>query len=195
MMAEPKVAAADEKQQVTALILHLVKSGKEHNYEQWLHGISAIAQQFEGHSGVSYIRPQDSTHPEYAIILRFDCYKNLKKWLDSPIRQQWIDRVKPIIQSDESMQILTGLETWFALSGRVTRHPPKRYKMALLTTLSVFLVARLLKYLIEPALQFLPTLLRAFILTALTVLLLVYVVMPRVTRFFYQWLYPKDTKP
>lgn len=120
------LAQAGDKQIVTAVISHLVKPGQEDRYEQWLHEISKVAQQFEGHSGVSFVRPQNAAHPEYAIILKFDCYKNLRQWMESPIRQEWIDRVKPLVQKDQDVQILTGLETWFTLPGKLVQHPPKR---------------------------------------------------------------------
>jgi uncharacterized protein len=180
-----------EKQLVTAVISHLVKPGKEQTYEQWLHDISVAAQQFEGHAGVSLVRPVDASYPEYAIILKFDCYQHLKAWLDSPIRQRWIDQVKPLVQHDQKVQVLTGLETWFTLPGKLVQRPPKRYKMAILSAFAVFAVAQVLGLLMAPALTILPLLGRSFVLTVVTTFILTYVVMPRVTRLFYRWLYPK----
>jgi uncharacterized protein len=180
-----------EKQIVTAVICHLVKPGREQAYEQWLHDISVVAQQFAGHAGVSFVRPIDLSHPEYTIILKFDCYQHLKAWMDSPIRQRWIDKVKPLVQSDQTVQVLTGLETWFTLPGRLVQQPPKRYKMAILTALAVFAVVQVLGLLAAFALTSLHPLLRSFLLTVATVFVLTYVVMPRVTRLFYSWLYPK----
>lgn len=39
----------DAEQPVTAVISHRVKRGRESEYERWLHDVSAVAQQFEGH--------------------------------------------------------------------------------------------------------------------------------------------------
>jgi uncharacterized protein len=183
-----------DRQLVTAVISHLVKPGQEQEYEKWLHDISTVAQQFSGHAGVSFIRPADASHPEYVIILKFDCYQHLKTWLDSPTRQRWIDKVKPLVQSDQTVQVLTGLETWFTLPGKLVQRPPKRYKMALLTALAVFAVAQTLGLVMAPLLSRLYPLLRSLVLTVLTVFILTYVVMPRVTRLFYAWLYPKSLK-
>lgn len=182
----------NDNQSVTAVICHLVKPGQEQVYEEWLHDISAVAQQFEGHSGVSFVRPEDRTHPEYAIILKFDRYANLKKWMDSAVRQHWIDKAKPLVQEDQKVQILTGLETWFTLPGQLVKHPPARYKMAILTIATIFLLAQLLQPLFTLILVGFPPLLRALVMTIVNVLLLTYVVMPRVTRLFYRWLYPKS---
>ena len=184
----------NHKQQVTAVISHAVKPERQQEYEQWLRDVSAVAQQFEGHCGVNFIRPQDPTSSEYAIILKFDSYRNLKQWMDSPVRQRWIEKAQPLVQRDQDVQILTGFETWFTLPGKLVKQPPKRYKMAILTSLAVFVVAQLIGYVIGPLLQPLPALLRALISVVLTVFLLTYVVMPRLTRLFYRWLYPKAAK-
>jgi uncharacterized protein len=180
-----------DRQLVTAVISHLVKPGQEQAYEQWLHDVSDVAQQFAGHAGVDFVRPVDTSYPEYAIILKFDCYQHLRAWLDSPIRQRWIDQVQPLVQHDQKVQVLTGLETWFTLPGKLVQRPPKRYKMAILSALAVFVVAQGLGLVVAPVLTSLPPLGRSFVLTLVTVFILTYVVMPRVTRLFYRWLYPK----
>jgi uncharacterized protein len=180
-----------DQQLVTAVIYHLVKPGQEEAYEQWLRDVSAVAQQFSGHAGVSFVRPTDLSNPEYTIILKFDCSQYLKAWMDSPIRQQWMEKVKPLVQKDQSVQVLTGLETWFTLPGKPVQRPPKRYKMAILTTLGAFAVAQVLSLTVAPALTSLDPMLRSFLLTILNIFALTYVVMPRVTRLFYRWLYPK----
>jgi uncharacterized protein len=188
---KPTIVHESEKQQVTAVISHLVKPGREQHYEQWLHDISSVAQQFAGHTGVSFIRPHDAAFPEYVIILKFDCYRHLKAWIDSPIRQRWIDKAAHLVQQNQKVDILTGLETWFTLPGKLIQRPPKRYKIAILTTLAVFGVAQLVAAIATPILIGLPHLLRAFVSTGFTVFALTYVVMPRLTQLFYRWLYPK----
>jgi uncharacterized protein len=187
----PQAILVRDKQIVTAVIYHLVKPGREQLYEQWLYDTSVVAQQFAGYEGVSFVRPTDLSHPEYTIILKFDCCQHLKAWMDSPIRKSWIDKVKPLVQRDQNVQVLTGLETWFTLPARPVQRSPKRYKMAILTTLAVFAIAQIMGLLVVPALTSLHFLLQSFLLTALTVFILTYIVMPRVTRLFYGWLYPK----
>jgi uncharacterized protein len=63
--------------------------------------------------------------------------------------------------------------------------------MSILTALAVFAVAQVLGLVLTPALIGLHFLLRSFVLTMVTVFILTYVVMPRVTQLFYGWLYPK----
>jgi hypothetical protein len=175
---------------VTAVISHVVKPGCEQGYEAWFQGIAADARKFKGHLGVSTIRPQEHSHPEYVVILKFDCYNNLKTWLESDIRREWIERLQPLISRPEAIQTLTGLETWFTLPKRPMSAPPPRYKMAIVTWLGVFFTISILNRLLVPLLAGLPTLLSSLIITGLTVALLTYLIMPRLTQLFRQWLYP-----
>lgn len=191
-MSEETLASDNSKAQhlVTAVISHIVKPGREEGYEEWFHGIAADARKFKGHLGVSAIRPHDLAHPEYVVILKFDCYNNLKTWLESNIRQEWIARLQPLIEKPEAIQTLTGLETWFTLPNKPMKAPPQRYKMSILTALAVFAVSQILGLAMAPVLFYLPSLLRSFAIAVATVFSLTYVVMPHVTRFFYDWLYP-----
>lgn len=72
-----------QNQQVTAVISHYVRPGRESGYEEWLQGISQTARQFEGHQGVTILRPKSDSLGEYVIILRFNNYKNLCQWMRS----------------------------------------------------------------------------------------------------------------
>lgn len=177
---------------VTAVISHLVKPGREEGYEEWMKGIIPVAKTFEGHLGVNILRPQKSVQPEYIIVLHFDHHKNLQSWLDSQVRREWIERVKPLIQEPEDVQILTGLETWFELPRRALKSPPKRYKMALITWFAVFLTLSTVRYILRPLLVHFPDLLAQLITIGIVVLILTYIVMPQLTRLFYKWLYPNS---
>jgi antibiotic biosynthesis monooxygenase (ABM) superfamily enzyme len=70
------------------------------------------------------------------------------------------------------------------------KSPPPRYKMALVTWLGVFFTISILNRLLIPLLSGLPALLKSLIITGLTVILLTYLIMPRLTQLFRKWLYP-----
>ena len=176
---------------VTAVITHLVKPGREKGYEEWMRGIIPVAKTFKGHLGVNILRPQKGVHPEYIIVLHFDHHENLQAWLKSDVRREWIERAQPLIQESEDIQVLTGLETWFELPRRPPKSPPKRYKMALLTWLAVFLTLATVRYLLSPLLVPVPELLAQVITIGIVVWILTYILMPQLTRLFYKWLYPK----
>lgn len=93
---------------------------------------------------------------------------------------------------EENIRTLTGLETWFTLPARDGGPAPPRYKMALVTWLAVFVLVTIIFVLFGRWLEAMPMLLRNLIFTAVMVTLMTYVVMPRVTRLFSFWLYPKE---
>jgi hypothetical protein len=192
MLEDSLTVGTNEDTQVTAIISHVVRPGREQGYEEWFHGIAADARRFNGHLGVSTIRPQDHAHPEYVVILKFDRYDNLKTWLESDVRRQWVERLQPLIEKPESIQTLTGLETWFTLPSQPLKAPPLRYKMALVTWLGVFVTLAVLSRLLAPLLSRLPILLNQLVTTGLVVACLTYLVMPRLTKLFKRWLYPNS---
>lgn len=178
----------DQNQQVTAVISHYIRPGREAGYEEWLQGISQAARQFEGHNGVTILKPKAHSPREYVIILRFDKYQNLCEWLKSPEREDWIARSRPLTEKIENIQVLTGLEALVSLPGELSAPPPK-YKTAFVTWIGVFTCVSVLGYFLGPYLANLPYLLRQAIMTGLVVILLAYVVMPRLTRWFHGWLH------
>ncbi len=175
---------------VTTIISQKIKPGREEDYENWVKGISHAAQQFEGHCGVTILRPQDRIHPEYFIIVQFASEYYLQQWLNSSIRKDWIDRSRPFVEKPQNIQILTGLETWFTLPYQPMQRPPARYKMAILTAFCVFILVNLYNWLLSGILANLPPLVRSMIVIILVVISLTYIVMPRLTKLFRPWLFP-----
>lgn len=176
-------------QHVTAVITHRVKAGRQEGYEEWIKGISAAAREFAGHLGVSILRPQSDSVLDYVIVLQFDACNHLTTWLRSDIRNAWIERVKPLIQEQETIQILSGLESWFQLPKQLGHRAPKRYKQAILIWVGVMIVSLGVSPLIAPLLSFLPWILKVAVNVAITVALLSCVIMPRLTRWFKGWLF------
>ncbi|ESA35985.1 antibiotic biosynthesis monooxygenase [Leptolyngbya sp. Heron Island J] len=176
-------------QHVTAVITHQVKAGRQDGYEEWIKGISAVAREFAGHLGVSILRPQPGSSLDYVIVLQFATCDHLTAWLGSDIRNTWIERVKPLIQEQENIQVLSGLESWFQLPKQQNSQAPKRYKQAILIWVGVMIVSLGVSPLIAPLLSFLPWLLKIAVNVAITVALLSYVIMPRLTQWFKGWLF------
>ncbi len=182
-----------DDQFVTVVITQLVKPGYETAYEAWLKDITSVARTYIGHMGTNVIRPQLGVRNEYVIIFRFDGYENLKAWMTSRDREYWLTQAKPLVESDADVQQICGLEAWFSLPGQPLKTPP-RYKIALLTWGAVFVLTNLLSTFLVPLLRGLPPLIISLIITITMVALLTYLVMPRVSRLFSSWLYPKSRK-
>jgi uncharacterized protein len=177
---------------VTTAVTRRVKPGHERAYEEVLEGILAAASRFPGHRGVEVFRPpQGAAGGEYRTVYRFDNPEHLRAWLDSDERAAWLERAEPHLAGPLRTSFVTGLETWFTLPGQPGLPPPPPYKMALLTWITIFPLITGIVKITGPLLEDLPLAARLGITTALTVPLMTWVVMPRVTRLLRGWLYPE----
>jgi antibiotic biosynthesis monooxygenase (ABM) superfamily enzyme len=179
----------DAEGAVTTTVTRRVKPGHEAAYEAFLEGIIAAASRFPGHIGVEVFRP-DRPGGEYRTVYRFDSAGHLRAWLESPERAAWLERAERHAAGPMQSRYLTGLESWFTLPSRPGALPPPPWKMALLTWVTIFPLITLVVELLGPLIEELSVVLRLGITTALTVPLMTWVVMPRVTRLLSGWLYP-----
>lgn len=179
---------------VTVVISRRVKPGYEAEFEAFLVGVTAACGQFPGYLGSSIFRPASPDDPEYRVIFKFDRLSNLRRWETSKARQMWFSQAETLTECPPNIQILTGLETWFTLPGRVAIVPPPRYKMALVTWLAVFPLITVISTLLQNQLSLLPLVLRVMVVTAIAVPTMTYLLMPQMTRIFARWLYPFPTE-
>jgi antibiotic biosynthesis monooxygenase (ABM) superfamily enzyme len=187
---EPELAAGAEGP-VTTTVTRRIKPGHEAAYEAFLAGISGAARTFPGYLGVEVFRPTPGGQGgEYRIVYRFDSLAHLHAWLDSPEHATWLERAEPHVAGPMRTQVLTGLESWFTLPSQPGTPPPPPYKMALVTWMTIFPLITLVVVASAPLLGSLPLVLRLAVTTGITVPLMTWVVMPRVTRLLHRWLYP-----
>lgn len=177
----------ESSESVTVSIARLIKSGRESDYEEWVKGITAEALKFQGHMGVNVIRPTAASR-EYVTIFRFDNYEHSKAWEVSPVRREWLDKLKGIVEGEDQVMRGTGLEFWFDLP-ELPIVRPSPHKMALVLFCVVYTMLLLINTLLAPFTQDWTTSLRLLAGVMVQVPLMTYLVMPRVTRLLQSWLY------
>jgi antibiotic biosynthesis monooxygenase (ABM) superfamily enzyme len=181
---------SDADTPVTTVIQHHPLPDAIDLYEAWLGEIIPVAQRYCGHQSVDVIRPHVAGGP-YTILLRFDNAAHLKPWLDSPTRKELIAKIRPALRQPEQIEIKTGFEFWFTPppSGKAAK-PHKRF---LVTLSAIFPLTILAPWLLAPVFANVPALgvfgVRHFVIAAIIVGLMVYVIMPRYTRLIARWLY------
>lgn len=176
---------------VTVVIQHHVKPDAVPQYEAWLKEIARERSRFPGHMGVNVIRPHKPS-TAYTVVLRFDSHEHLAGWIDSTTRRQLVDRAAPMLVDAESFEVHTGLEYWFTPAA-VAPARAKAFKQFLVTLSAIYPLTQLVPKLLQPlreigifqAWPFLNGLAAA----AVIVFLMVYVVMPRYTRWVASWLF------
>lgn len=189
MRVEPELPA-DADGPVTTTVTRRVKPGHEAAYEAFLAGISGAARAFPGYLGVEVFRPAPGRGAEYRTVYRFDSLTHLRAWLDSAEHAAWLARAEPHVAGPMRTQVLTGLEGWFTLPTQPGLPPPPPYKMAVVTWVTIFPLITLVVVATAPLLGSLPLVLRLAVTTGVTVPLMTWVVMPRMTRLLGRWLYP-----
>ena len=180
---------------VTATVTRRVKPGHEAAYEEFLAGINGAARAFPGYLGEEVFRPAGGAGGEYRIVYRFDSPAHLRAWLDSSERAAWLARAEPHVAGPLRSQYLTGLEGWFTLPAQPGAPPPPPYKMAVLTWAAIFPLITLVVLASAPLIGSWPLVPRLAITTLVTVSVMTWVVMPRVTRLLRRWLFPAGADP
>ena len=175
---------------VTTTVTRRIKPGHEAAYEAFLAGISSAARAFPGYLGIEVFRPAPGASDEYRTVYRFDSVAHLRSWLDSAERAAWLQRAEPHVAGPMRTQVLVGLEGWFTLPTQPGAPPPPPSKMALVTWATIFPLITLVVIASAPLIGGLPLVLRLAVTTGVTVPLMTWVVMPRVTRLLHRWLYP-----
>jgi uncharacterized protein len=189
MRVEPELPT-DADGPVTTTVTRRIKPGHEAAYEAFLAGISGAARAFPGYLGVEVFRPTPGHGGEYRTVYRFDSLAHLGAWLDSPEHAAWLARAEPHVAGPMRTQVLTGLEGWFTLPTQPGVPPPPAYKVAVVTWATIFPLITLVVVASAPLLGPLPLVARLAVTTGVTVPLMTWVVMPRVTRLLHRWLYP-----
>jgi uncharacterized protein len=188
-MAEAKEAP------LTTVIARRVRPGKEAEYEAWLEGIIDASSAFEGHEGVTVLKPPPGGG-EYVLVVRWRDFASSKRWVESEVRAEWLAKLGPLAEQGR-VEAQSGLETWFTLAPAhgVAPPAPSRRKMAVVTFVAIYPLILILSYVLLPHLEALPIPLRPLLMSGILVPLMTWVVMPTMTRLFWPWLYPGFARP
>ncbi|MGD1225739.1 antibiotic biosynthesis monooxygenase [Streptomyces krungchingensis] len=185
-------SAHEARESVTVVFTWEAKPGMEAEFERWAHGIETEAAAFVGHQGVTWLRPEEEDGPlRYHAVVRFAGTADLDRWMASPQRAAWQDRVRPYARSVRPKLTTTGLETWFDVPGLPVR-PPARWKMSLMTIVAVYPFALLYDGLVAEYFRGWPLPLRTLVFPIVLAPLLTYAVMPFLSRALRRWLYPES---
>jgi antibiotic biosynthesis monooxygenase (ABM) superfamily enzyme len=175
---------------VLTIFSRRVRHGHEADYEAWTRGINAALAQFDGSLGATVLRTGPHRR-EFHTLLQFETPEHLKAWLDSPVRAEWLKKLEGIIIESEEVNSLTGLERWFTLPSQGVAQAPPKWKTALLLLIGLYPLSFLMPWLLTPYTSWLHMAIEKLALMIPTIILMVWVIMPLLTRVFFWWLYPK----
>lgn len=90
---------------VSIVIGQAIKPGREDDYVGWQRKLTDEAARFPGYLSSELNRPTDQ-QPDWTAIYRFDSVANAKHWLDSPARQNLLDKAEGIFAGPGTRQII-----------------------------------------------------------------------------------------
>lgn len=174
---------------VTVTFVRRVRSGLEADYERHVAALQDQAKEVRGYLGTSVIRDEGSR--EYLSIVRFDSIANLMEWEASGQRARWQRGLAGIVEGAATVRRAEGLEFWFTRARSMAKAPSSE-KMAVVLVLVVWPLTLAIMPFAARYLAGVPAPLRTLASVVLQVVLMTYVIMPRVTAVLGGWLYPKD---
>jgi antibiotic biosynthesis monooxygenase (ABM) superfamily enzyme len=188
----PKIDFSDPAALTPSMPIHIaitrqVRAGCEAEFQQ---SLRQFFQASFAHSAVlgatMVVPPPGSESREFGILRTFTNEQERDDFYASAAFQAWEERCRPLVEGGWSARPLHGLEAWF----RSPAGPPPRWKMALVTLLGVYPVSLLIGYFLSPHLWQLPRALNLFVVSALMVTCLTWLIMPQLTRWLKLWLKP-----
>ena len=173
---------------VTVSVSRDVVAGREADYEAWISGITTESDRFSGYLGVNVIRPSLGSR-RYTIIYRFDNIDNAKAWQHSSQRQMWMEKIDGMIEGEAKFKTATGLEVWFEFPQVASAKQPIKWRMSIILIAVVYNLIIALNFMLAPWIGDWGIHSRTAVIVTTQVLLMTYLVMPRVTHYVKSWLY------
>ncbi|WP_404364914.1 antibiotic biosynthesis monooxygenase [Marinobacter sp.] len=177
-------------QPVTVVVSRRVRKGEGAAFERLSSDMTERAAGFPGYLGATLFRPSAPEDPEYRIVFRFQDRETLAAWEESEERRELLRQIESLLVEPSEREVTSGIVTWFTLPGQNPVKPPPKYKMTIVSWLALYPAVTLIFVLFGDLLATLPLLLRTLIVTVFVMLLMSYVLMPRMTRWFSFWLFP-----
>ncbi|RKR81867.1 hypothetical protein BDD43_2028 [Mucilaginibacter gracilis] len=164
-------------------ITRKVLPGKEQEFKDALQQFMGESFRHDGVHGASIISgPDGDADREIGILRTFKNKAERDAFYHSEHFRKWEEYASTITEEPVYLE-LNGLEAWF----RSASAPP-RWKMALVTLCKVFPTSIFLNLSIGPFIKDLPLIIRLFIIAAVMVGILTWIVMPRLTHILKKWL-------
>jgi antibiotic biosynthesis monooxygenase (ABM) superfamily enzyme len=154
-------------------------------FEQWAAEVEELVAGFPGHLGSTLLHPGPDGD-EYHLVYRFRDSEALSFWERSAERHAALTRVHGLVENERFARAV-GLQSFFT----VPPQPGPRWRMTVLTVVAVFALTSTWQLVAVPVVGHWPWPVRLLVSAVFVVMLLGYVVMPRLTRWFDRWLHPR----
>ncbi len=181
-----------DKQATRVVLSRKIRPEREGEFKTWIEGFNHELERLPGHLGSQVIPPVEGGNAEWVFVYTFERPQQLRAWLDSDVRKDWLKRLEPLVLSQSPMRVISGLEQLFGLLPPDVAPPPPVWKVAVSVFTGLFPLTLVNQLWLGPLLRDLPLVLRGLLSAAIMVISMTWVVMPLVTRMLKPWLYPTN---
>jgi antibiotic biosynthesis monooxygenase (ABM) superfamily enzyme len=174
----------------SAVIVQRVPPAAVERFLEWQRGVTAGAEGFAGYRATDIYPPAEGQQEEWVVVIQFDDNESLQRWLNAPMRQEWLARLPREVGADYRLKTLPGgFGPWFArLAREPDGAPPAAWKMALTVLLGLYPTVMLLTLFPGPFLTPLGLAVSMLVGNALSVSILQWAVMPVLSALLAPWL-------
>lgn len=177
---------------VTVTVTRRALPGRAREVRAWLDAGTALAEQAPGFLGAGWVQPATGSD-EWHVLYRFDGPTSLAAWEAAPERGWWLAAAGDLVV-DTRVERRSGIEGWFDDPTDVAvavppAAPPPRWKQAVLIWSAFFPLNLLLTALLAPLVGDESLAVRVLLGSLCLTPLMVYVVLPQLTRSLEWWLH------
>lgn len=173
---------------VSALVVQRVPPEKADWFLEWQRGVTAAAEAFGGFRGTDVYPPAPGQGDQWIAVIHFDEPESLEAWLGSPVRAEWVEKLRQTIGGFDLKVLSSGFGPWFACFAPESGTVPPSWKMALLVLLGLYPTVMALALFPGPWLSPLGLALSMLVGNALSISILQWAVMPFLNKRFAGWL-------
>jgi antibiotic biosynthesis monooxygenase (ABM) superfamily enzyme len=180
-----KLAMGAGQDPVTAVASFRVRTGSEAAFEQSYEQVLDSIDEFDGFLRAQLFPPVDGVQDETVIVFSFQSRDQLDAWLGSEERSVGLANMDEHIEGERQINVVGGFGGWFGVGeARV-----KTWKQAAIVLLALYPTVLVLNETLGRVLpNDLPYLLDVFIGLVVSVAILSWLLMPRLTRVLTGWL-------
>jgi antibiotic biosynthesis monooxygenase (ABM) superfamily enzyme len=172
--------------QVTRIVHRRANTGQERQYESLVRGMLAACSRTHGYLFSTVIPPRVDGE-EFHIVQCFTTQAALDTWTNSKEAAQWHERLREVSDYDPEYRVFLTSDLWFSATGFEGAKQPARWRMAVLTWLGIFPTASIAVAALFPLLIEVPYIPKMMIVTALVVIVMYWIIMPRLLLWLGWW--------
>jgi antibiotic biosynthesis monooxygenase (ABM) superfamily enzyme len=175
-------------ERASSVIVHRPPPDRVAQFLELQRGITEAAKAFPGYQATDVYPPADRQQAEWVVVIHFDGPEPLQCWLDSPVRAEWVDKLRKEMGDFRLKTLPTGFGAWFARldNGSAGALPPS-WKIALTVLFQLYPTVMVLTFFVSPLLNPLGLAVSMLISNALSVAILQWAVTPALNNLLGPW--------